>query len=495
MTLEDHLRRATRNFTAPLPEDDVFALGALLARELARAHAESPPRHPDLEPSAVAMRDGAPRLPGGHAAGGGEAEDLFLLGALLAWLATTTRPEVSWRLDGVPAAGSSTLARRAALAGLGGPRRADRFASATEAAAALEAARQGDASTVAPWPVFRGDAGRSGARPSAPAASFEPRWHARLGAVLASPVVAPGAVLVPTADGRLVFLEPKGGRPLHELRLGSAVESTPALAGGLAFVGTDEGELVAVDAVAGEERYRLRLGQMIRSSPVALEGEARVLVGVVEGRTAGALAAIEGTKGKLLWTRKLGAVFSSPAVAGDRALVGSDDGSLHAVDLGRGSLAWSHRLGGKVRATPAVAGDLAVVADFAGLLVAVRVADGKRAWSRAIGHAVYSSACVAGGLCVVGCREGHIHGFDLASGEPRFETATRGPVVSSPVAAGAGFLVGSTDGGLYLIAADGRVLHRSELSAAGVQSSAALGVEPAVFVGSGEGLHALHLRP
>ena len=63
------------------------------------------------------------------------------------------------------------------------------------------------------------------------------------------------------------------------------------------------------------------------------------------------------------------------------------------------------------------------------------------------------------------------------------------------MATGAGFLVGSTDGGLYLIGVDGSVLHRSELSTRGVQSSAALGVEPVAFVGSGDGLHAVRLRP
>src|SRR5262245_40842648 len=47
-TLEDELRRATRNFSAPLAEDATLALGRDLLRELARAHAETPPRHPDL---------------------------------------------------------------------------------------------------------------------------------------------------------------------------------------------------------------------------------------------------------------------------------------------------------------------------------------------------------------------------------------------------------------------------------------------------------------
>src|SRR5688500_8296587 len=96
-TLEEHLRRATRNFTAPLPEDDVMALGADLARELARAHSETPARHPSLDPSRVTLADGRPRLETTHT-GGSDADDLFQLGALLAWLAGGNRPEVSWRL-------------------------------------------------------------------------------------------------------------------------------------------------------------------------------------------------------------------------------------------------------------------------------------------------------------------------------------------------------------------------------------------------------------
>jgi outer membrane protein assembly factor BamB len=489
-SLEDHLRRATRNFTAPLPEDDVLALGADLARELARAHAETPPRHPELDPATIALADGRPRLTGTRA-GGSDAEDVFLLGALLSWLATGTRPEVSWKLDGAPEPPLSTLARRAALRALSAPTRADRFASATEAAEALAAARAAPTGEP-PWPVFRGDAARSGARAVAAPSGLESLWQARVGTVVASPVVGPGAVLVPTTDGRLLFLEPAGGRRLHEVRLGSGVESTPALAGGVAVVGTDDGELIVVDVATGDERYRVRLGQMVRSSPIVVDG--RVLIGVVEGRT-GAVAALDVDTGRVAWTRKLGAVFSSPARVGDRVLVGSDDGSLHALDLARGGVGWSHKLGGKVRATPAVAGELAVVGDFSGLLVAVRAADGTRAWAREIGHAIYSSACVAGGLCVVGCREGHIHGVDLRTGEPRFETGTRGPVVASPVAVGDRFLVGSTDGGLYLIGSDGAVVQRSELAAEGVQSSAALGAEPTAFVGSADGLHAVRLRP
>jgi outer membrane protein assembly factor BamB len=258
-------------------------------------------------------------------------------------------------------------------------------------------------------------------------------------------------------------------------------------------VGTDAGELVAVDTASGEERFRLRVGDMVRSSPLALDG--LVAVGTVAGKTGGALVAVEPSRRRVRWTRKLGAVFSSPALSGDRVLVGSDEGALHAVDLARGGLLWSARLGAKVRGTPAVAGDLAYVGDFAGTLAAVRVTDGTRVWTREVGHALYSSPALAAGLCVVGCREGHVHAFDLATGEPRFEVATRGPIVGSPVAAGDRFLIGSTDGAVYLIGPGGDLLQRADVARSGVQSSAALGAEAAAFIGSGEGLHALRLRP
>ena len=71
-TLQDHLRRLTRNFTTRLPEDQVLALGLDLARELARAHAETPARHPELEPSAIRLREGRPVLEGSRATADGE---------------------------------------------------------------------------------------------------------------------------------------------------------------------------------------------------------------------------------------------------------------------------------------------------------------------------------------------------------------------------------------------------------------------------------------
>jgi outer membrane protein assembly factor BamB len=492
-SLEDHVRRATRNFTSALPEDQVLALGRDLARELARAHGESPPRHPDLEPRSIAMEGGLPRLAGGTAEGDA-ALDLFQLGALLNALATGIPADVSWHLDGPPMAPLSTLGSRALLAALAAPRRADRVASAAAAVAALEAALSPAPAGPAPWPLFRGDPGRSGARPGPSAASLQPVWEALLGPVVASPVVTRDVVLAATADGRLVWLDRESGRLLHEMKLAAAIESSPALGEDqrTLHAGTDEGEMVGVDIIEGRERYRVKVGRLVRSSPLPLAG--RVIVGVVEGKSGGMLLALDAAKGTTAWARKMGPVFSSPTLAGANVLVGSDDGFVHALETVKGTILWSTEMGAKVRATPAVAGDTVIVADFGGRLAALRLSDGGRAWTAELGHAAYSSPCVHGDLAVVGCNEGHLHAVDLRTGAVRFEVTTRGPVVSSPTMSGDLIVCGSTDGSVYLVDAQGRVADRREIAKDGIQSSAALDGDR-LFIGSARGVHALRLVP
>ena len=491
-TLEDQLRRATRNFTSALPEDQVLALGRDLARELARAHGETPPRHPDIELRAIPVTDAGPRLEGGDASGDA-AEDLFQLGALLTALATGTDASVSWRLDGPPAPEMTTLGRRAVLAALAAPRRSDRYASAAAAVAAFDAVLTPAAGGPAPWPVFRGDGARTGSRQAAAASSLQPVWEAGIGPVVASPVVTADAVVAATADGRLVWLDRGTGRRIHEMRLAAAIESSPALGEDqrTLHAGTDDGEIVGVDVAAGRERYRVRLGRLVRSSPLPVAG--RMIVGVVDGKS-GALVAVDATKGTAAWVRKMGPVFSSPAVSGGHVLVGSDDGFVHAVDPGKGAVVWSTEMGAKVRATPAVVGDVALVADFAGRLAALRLSDGGRAWTAELGHPAYSSPCAQGGLAIVGCNEGHLHAVDAQSGTVRFEVQTRGPVISSPVAAGDRFVAGSTDGSLYLVDPTGAVVDRREIAAGGVQSSPALDAD-LLFIGSARGVHAIRLAP
>lgn len=487
-TLEDHLRKVTRQSTARLAEDRVFTLGRDLARELAAAHAETPPRHPSLDPAEVTMVEGAPRL--GKGGPGEESEDIFRLGTLLNALALGRTASLAWRLDGPPRVEVSSIRRRSVLAGLSSPRRSERYATAAEAVAALESALSVSAAAEPSWPMFRGDAGRSGSRPAAtPARELRSRWQAAVGAVAASPLIAGDLVVAVSSDGRVCFIDRRSGRVLEKVSIGSAVESSPAVAQGVIHVGTDDGTLVGIGLADGRERYRVKVGSLVRSSPLTAEG--LVIVGTIDAKGQGALVAVTDA-GQPKWTRKIAAVFSSPAVAGTTVVVGADDGSVHAFDRATGAPAWSQRVGPKVRATPAVGGETVFAAGFDGTIVALRASDGTRAWERALGHAVYSSPCVASGIAVFGCHEGHVHGLDVATGAVRFQTETGGPVLASPAATGTRTIASSTDGYLYVLDDAGAVLHRLGLAGGSTQSSPAVEGED-LFVGGATGVHALVL--
>jgi outer membrane protein assembly factor BamB len=441
-TLEDILRRLTRNFHSDVPEVQLLELGRDLCRELARAHAETPPRHPDLDPSAIPTEGGRVRLDGGGPTQGDSAFDLFQVGCLLTGLALGREPDLSWRLDGPPQPPMSTAAARSALRALTASDAESRFASAVAGAEAFEAALAPPLDPEAPWPMFRGGPGRSGARPAVDLPSrLEPVWDLRVGGVVSSPVLGTASCWALTDDGRLLFVDRRSGRLQLSLPGGGVrVESSPALVGRLLVFGTDAGDLVTVDLVAGEEVRRVGLGQMVRSSPLACRD--LTIVGTIEPKGIGSACALEAATGKIRWRRRLAPIFSSAAAVERLVVLGTDEGTLVALDVENGEIRWTATLGGKVRATPSLDAGRAIVGDFSGRVAAVNVEDGTLLWSRELGHQVYSSPCLAAGLCVCGCNEGHLHGLDVATGEPRFATQTRGPVIGSTVSLGDRFVVG-----------------------------------------------------
>jgi outer membrane protein assembly factor BamB len=493
-TLEDVLRNLTRNFHSGLAELQLLELGRDLCRELARVHAETPPRHPDLDPSAIPTEGGRVRLGGGGPTQGDSPFDLFQVGCLLTGLALGREPDLSWRLDGPPQPPVSTAAARSALRGLTAADGDSRFASAVAAAEAFEAALAPPLDPEAPWPMFRGGASRSGARPGAVLPSrLEPVWDLRAGGVVSSPVLGRSSCWALTDDGRLLFVDRLAGRLQLSLPGGGVrVESSPALVGRLLVFGTDAGDLVTVDVVAGEEVRRVGLGQMVRSSPLAC-GELTI-VGTIEPKGVGSACALEAATGKIRWRRRLAPVFSSAAAAERLVVVGTDEGTLVALDLDSGEVRWTATLGGKVRATPSLDAGRAIVGDFSGRVAAVSLQDGTLLWSRELGHQLYSSPCLAAGLCVCGCNEGHIHGLDAATGEPRFAIQTRGPVIGSAVSLGDRFVAGATDGSLYLFDSTGQLLDRHSLATGGIASSPAVD-QDLLVVGSAAGLHALRAVP
>jgi len=181
------------------------------------------------------------------------------------------------------------------------------------------------------------------------------------------------------------------------------------------------------------------------------------------GRSTLAPAVVHG----MAWRfRTGGKVRSTPAVAGGLAIVGSEDGFLHAVGLEKGTEVWKARIGGDVSGSPAVAGDEVLILGADGVLHALGLRQGNPLWTLATGPDVpipddprafdlfQSSPAVAGGVVFVGGGDGLVHAVDLATGKERWSHRTGHRVRSSPAVADGRVFLGSFDGNVYCLDAE-----------------------------------------
>jgi outer membrane protein assembly factor BamB len=161
-----------------------------------------------------------------------------------------------------------------------------------------------------------------------------------------------------------------------------------------------------------------------------------------------------------------GKVRSSPLVAGDLVLVGSEDGLLYAADRDTGGVRWTHDCGGPVTSSPAAADGRVYVVGGDGHLHALELETGKLLWTVTVGDPVpyeqrpgeprnwdfyRSSPTVHDGTVVFGGADGHVYAVDAARGSVRWKHDLEGAVRSTPAAARDTVYVGSMEGTLHAL--------------------------------------------
>ncbi|HEX9823030.1 MAG TPA: PQQ-binding-like beta-propeller repeat protein [Actinomycetota bacterium] len=186
------------------------------------------------------------------------------------------------------------------------------------------------------------------------------------------------------------------------------------------FVATSEGLVHALDAETGEEDWSFEVEGETLGAPAVAGGLVYVSAARPSAR-AGTVYAIDAETGEEAWRfspsgSALG--FSSFAVAGDLAYVGTGDRTVRALGVEDGREVWSRvvRAPFGPRSMPAVPGDL-VVGDVLGGVYRLGAADGEIAWDfRVPGSLLSGSPIVAGGFVVVGDDTGQASAIDLEEG-------------------------------------------------------------------------------
>jgi outer membrane protein assembly factor BamB len=259
------------------------------------------------------------------------------------------------------------------------------------------------------------------------------------GALLLTPVDPPDAWAGWGGDASRAAVAVSGPTGVPRIRwtfrAEGAIEATPLIVGDLVIASVD-GRLHALDLATGDERWTARIGANI--GPPATDG---AVVFVEDG--GGSVHALHVGDGSVAWTRVvLGAPSVDPAVAGGTLYLATRDGAVEALDASDGSPRWETALGASAApiAGIAVAGDLVLVTTNDQRLVAIRRGDGEESWSVPIDAEDPGMPVAVDGLVWAGVgydvRSGTLHAFRLADGTPVWQTndPLMGPAVAGDLA-------------------------------------------------------------
>jgi outer membrane protein assembly factor BamB len=185
-----------------------------------------------------------------------------------------------------------------------------------------------------------------------------------------------------------------------------AVSSTPAVARGLLYVGTVDGYLICLDAQTGDERWRYQ-SKGAMSEPPVIDGDTLVF-----SNEADQVYGLHATKGSYKWQYKSETPenytlrgHAGIAIDDGLAFTGFANGSMVALRVENGSVAWSTSLKGEadkfvdVDGTPVVVGATVYVASSSGGLYALDKTTGLIRWRAPIFDSAAPAATgVTGGI-------------------------------------------------------------------------------------------------
>lgn len=187
--------------------------------------------------------------------------------------------------------------------------------------------------------------------------------------------------------------------------------------------------------------WSVMTGARVSSSPAVVNGVVYI------GSDDGTLWALEAGTGQEAWSATTGGtIHSSPAVSAGVVYVGSSDGKMYAFDAQDGSTVWTKTLdGGEIIASPLVVGKRVFIGTKGGKFYALSKATGGVKWSHQIWD-VWGSAAYKNGLVYVGSDQYKLYAYHAVSGKLKWSRTLDGRVRGVPSISGSLVFVGDDEG-------------------------------------------------
>ena len=228
------------------------------------------------------------------------------------------------------------------------------------------------------------------------------------GEIKSSPVVVGDRVLIGSYDEHLYGLSARDGKELWRFKTNGPVHSTPAIADGMAFIAGCDELFRAIRISNGQEVFHVSSGAYTGASP-ALRGGA-AFYGTFDNEVLGVNLA----ERKIAWRyehpqRKF-PFYSSAAVTSARVVLGGRDKMVHGLTPA-GQAAWTFTTRARVESSPAIAGGRVFVGSNDGRFYVLNVDSGAKLWEYVAGAPLSASPAIANGRIVIGAQDGKLYCF------------------------------------------------------------------------------------
>ncbi|MDX1995834.1 MAG: serine/threonine-protein kinase [bacterium] len=243
--------------------------------------------------------------------------------------------------------------------------------------------------------------------------------------------------------------------PRWKFKTEDEIRCSPMAFRDMAYIGSYDTNVWAVRLNSGEFVWKYPTNGGIASSPVIADiSESTRLV--LFGSEDHSFHAVDYRTGRINWSYMTkDRVRGTPRVAHDHVFFGSDDGRVYALVAGNGRYLWEYDMGAPVRSRPFVTNEYVIVGSESGEIVALELS-GARKWGHRTRRSVTSSPMVdeVENICYVGSFDGHMYALDANNGYSMWRFRTNGPVISSAALEDDLLYFGSADGNLYCVNAE-----------------------------------------
>src|ERR1051325_9089309 len=228
------------------------------------------------------------------------------------------------------------------------------------------------------------------------------------GEIKSSPVVFGDRLLIGSYDEFLYCLSTKDGSVLWKFKTNGPVHSTPSISNGLAFIAGCDEVFRAIRIADGKQVFNVSSGSYTGASPALRNGAA--FYGTFDNEVLSVNLAQKQIAWRYEHPVKKFPYYSSAAVTATSVVVGGRDKMVHGLTLA-GKAAWTFTTRARVESSPAIAGDRVFVGSNDGRFYVLNLSNGTKLWEFNAGAPLSASPAIANGRIVIGTLDGKLFCF------------------------------------------------------------------------------------